>query len=378
MEMSETIKTIQWNREKLYEEVWTRPTCDVARDYGISDVALAKICKKLSVPKPGPGYWRRKECGYKVARPPLPEVKQIPFLVSHVPTQPSSKPTTYSENPPILKSAAATTRRHPLVVQTERAFVKGTPDNYGRIRARDLRLPRLNLKVTKTCLGRALHFMDELLKLLEANNMTIRVGSEHDASKTVVTIEGEQLTICLKEAVRTTTRELTPMERRDHERHPSLYPRDYAPAFESTNRFTFEIESYSDGPRTWTDRKKGPLEECLFPIANALLIAAAYAKRARAEREAERKRREREERRRWRHQQRVERLRNNMASWEEAQRVRAYLSAVEYTQCANGNLPHDSRTARFLAWARQYAEYLDPTGAPAASDWDEDDDTGNA
>jgi len=39
---------------------------------GMSDVGLAKICRKLKVPKPAVGYWAKIEFGKKVPRPPLP------------------------------------------------------------------------------------------------------------------------------------------------------------------------------------------------------------------------------------------------------------------------------------------------------------------
>jgi len=41
----------QYDRERLYEEVWSEPTQTVARKYGISDVALSKVCKQRRVPK---------------------------------------------------------------------------------------------------------------------------------------------------------------------------------------------------------------------------------------------------------------------------------------------------------------------------------------
>lgn len=50
-----------WNREELYEEVWSAPVRKVAKKYGISDVGLAKVCRKLSIPLPGRGYWTKKE-----------------------------------------------------------------------------------------------------------------------------------------------------------------------------------------------------------------------------------------------------------------------------------------------------------------------------
>ena len=51
--------------------VWERPATDVARDLGISDVALGKLCRRLQVPKPPSGYWARISAGQKPRRPPL-------------------------------------------------------------------------------------------------------------------------------------------------------------------------------------------------------------------------------------------------------------------------------------------------------------------
>jgi hypothetical protein len=45
-----------YDRERLYREVWAEPTQKVAERYGISDVALAKVCRQLQVPKPSRGY----------------------------------------------------------------------------------------------------------------------------------------------------------------------------------------------------------------------------------------------------------------------------------------------------------------------------------
>jgi hypothetical protein len=60
----------QYDRERLYEEVWSEPTQKVARKYGISDVALSKVCQQLQVPKPPRGYWAKKGAGRPVQRRP--------------------------------------------------------------------------------------------------------------------------------------------------------------------------------------------------------------------------------------------------------------------------------------------------------------------
>jgi len=65
----------RYDREKLYEQVWTLPLRTLAREYGVSDVALAKACRKLHVPLPGRGYWAKKAANQPVEeRPPLPPV----------------------------------------------------------------------------------------------------------------------------------------------------------------------------------------------------------------------------------------------------------------------------------------------------------------
>jgi len=58
-------------REDLYQLVWTKPTVEVGKILGVSDVAVAKKCKKLKVPKPPRGYWAKAHAGKKVTIIPL-------------------------------------------------------------------------------------------------------------------------------------------------------------------------------------------------------------------------------------------------------------------------------------------------------------------
>jgi hypothetical protein len=51
------------SRSKLYDLVWTQPVRDVAKDFGIPDVALAKRCRALKIPLPRRGYWARVAAG---------------------------------------------------------------------------------------------------------------------------------------------------------------------------------------------------------------------------------------------------------------------------------------------------------------------------
>jgi hypothetical protein len=60
----------RYDRESLYEKVWRQPMQKLAKEFGISDVGLAKICRKLFVPLPGRGYWARKAAGQKMGPKP--------------------------------------------------------------------------------------------------------------------------------------------------------------------------------------------------------------------------------------------------------------------------------------------------------------------
>lgn len=44
----------------------------LARDFGISDVGLAKTCKRYNIPRPERGHWQRIAAGQRVKRPKLP------------------------------------------------------------------------------------------------------------------------------------------------------------------------------------------------------------------------------------------------------------------------------------------------------------------
>ena len=61
-----------FKRETLYGLVWTAPVLEVAGRLGVSDVALAKLCRRANIPTPARGYWARTESGQQIPRPPLP------------------------------------------------------------------------------------------------------------------------------------------------------------------------------------------------------------------------------------------------------------------------------------------------------------------
>jgi hypothetical protein len=43
-----------------------------AKHYGISDVGLAKACRRMGVPRPPVGYWAKRAAGHEIEIPSLP------------------------------------------------------------------------------------------------------------------------------------------------------------------------------------------------------------------------------------------------------------------------------------------------------------------
>ena len=62
----------EFTRSALYDLVWSQPMKTVAANVGISDVALAKQCKKANIPVPTRGYRAQKQAGRPTSQIALP------------------------------------------------------------------------------------------------------------------------------------------------------------------------------------------------------------------------------------------------------------------------------------------------------------------
>lgn len=58
-------------RQELYDLIWSEPARTIAPRFGISDVALSKLCEKHEIPQPPRGYWAKREAGKSVPKFPL-------------------------------------------------------------------------------------------------------------------------------------------------------------------------------------------------------------------------------------------------------------------------------------------------------------------
>lgn len=61
-----------YDRETLYKEIWLVPVTEVAKRYGVSDVAIRMVCQSLDIPTPPVGYWAKLRAGKPVTPLLLP------------------------------------------------------------------------------------------------------------------------------------------------------------------------------------------------------------------------------------------------------------------------------------------------------------------
>ncbi len=77
-------------RSELYEKVWATPMTQLAAEFGISDVGLAKACRRHAIPAPPRGYWAKLRAGQKPPRTPLP-TPELDVRVDFATTDPQER-----------------------------------------------------------------------------------------------------------------------------------------------------------------------------------------------------------------------------------------------------------------------------------------------
>jgi hypothetical protein len=74
---------IQFERQSLYEEVWSEPLTRLGKKYGLSDNGVRKACIALNIPLPKAGHWAKIAAGHQIPKTPLPQNSKITFYVSN-------------------------------------------------------------------------------------------------------------------------------------------------------------------------------------------------------------------------------------------------------------------------------------------------------
>jgi len=209
--MPDPTHRVRLSRQELFELVWSIPTTKVAAGLGISDVAIAKICRKLKVPKPHLGYWRKVEVGLSVRRPCLPRLR--PGVPEEVTIHPRfNEMSKVRENPEVMAAIEAERdpsnrilvadtvgKAHSVVLRTGQMLADSRPNRYGVLSTRHHQ-NSLDMRVSWRLLPRALRIMDSFLKAAESRGYSIQV-SQRDWKFTNIVVGQEAVEIVLFERV---------------------------------------------------------------------------------------------------------------------------------------------------------------------------------
>lgn len=374
----ENRRGIQVTRQMLYDQVWSTPMTKVAKEYGISDVALAKICKKLTVPYPGRGYWRRKETGKTVKQLALPPNQdsskqqvtihrtiRIEMTLSEDAVQRIA-----AEQAPeqTIKVPERLGKTHRLISGQLSNWRSASVDEYGAIQSGTLR--QLNIRVSPQALSRALRIMNTLFLALEARGYP--VGNQEGYRKTLgARINGESVEFGIEEKFQRIELPQDPKRRSN----PWSYPR-HEYRYVATGILTLKINEWVDGvQKSWSDGKTARLEITLNDFLVGLLKVAEVLKARRLKQEEEarlrqeaQRRREEAEQRLQEEQRRRQTLFNEAENWAKAQQLRTYLAVVkEAVVTQHGTIQPGSKADQWFSWAYRQADALDPLRPPKAT-----------
>lgn len=377
-----------WDRNELYEKVWSEPVTKVAAHYGVTDVAVAKACRKLSVPMPGRGYWAKKAHGKPVPpQPALPLMANVPVVfrsalpelrVAARPATPAPPPFPAHEadirdinaidgvfeqlEPAELLSDK--TLRHPFV-RSARAILSHAHTD----RREMVRLPWdqacLDIRVSKQQLSRALRIAGAIIAAIERAGGSVHVHRDVQTCVAEVLAFGERIPFSITETAR--KHRLTEDELEHEKRRNKYLSQTFV--YQPTGVLSVEVSRYSRHfPTSWSDREKCALEEQIKTIAATMLKIGVEQRRETQEALEERRAHERRQAELRelklaidKEKERIQSLSAAARRWIEAQHIRNFVAAfLEAKSSAGESTVTESEIGKWNEWALQQADRIDP------------------
>jgi hypothetical protein len=405
-------------RHSLYDLVWSRPMSDLAKGFGISDVALAKRGRTVDVPIPYRGYWARIAAGQKPDEIPLPKYRTRTAVPA---TTTPPKPTR-----PILRDGPEPTvhfglpTEPPKVDSTPPDAIAGLRDRLDALKltsahsladtcsavrrtAKHLKYPDrarlrfaaaersgaiVQINVSKDALHRALLLADQLIRTAEAigwpltespppeqptthtHNEPATVEPPTAPSYVQLLVDGEPMSFLIEERYREeprspTTRELA-REKREYSYHA---PRRTSIGTGALRIVRIDTKHYwSPRRKSWYDHRKQLVETKIPAILVGFYERAQAIQAERAEEERRRRQWEEEERQRKDRQERraaharlIADLERQAGAWHRARFLRRYIHAARRTLGTKRvQVSFRDQSIDFLDWATAYVDQLDP------------------
>ena len=344
---------IKISRKELYYMVWAESMLSLSRKYDISDVGLRKICKRMDIPLPKQGYWQKIQAGRSIPMTKLPKNDSVNQEVTLYlrsdddgfdgKLQTVNEIQKEIENDPKInvKVPRKISKQDKLIAEVRESLTTNKHrSSYDCLVASSW--GELDIKVNPKNIGRALRFMDTLIKALRARGHDIQISN----FETYAIVEDEEIKICLREKMRQIPRDENMRWRR----------------YKATNMLALKIGHWGD-----IERKDGKqtIEEQLPKIIAKLEHLGNKFRRDRIVRQRREEVRLEEERiqqeivnRKKKELDDFKDLLKRSVRWQKAELLRSYINAVEQKEILNNSVTEDQQV--WLAWARGKADWYDP------------------
>lgn len=411
--MSSRVDPLTLTREDLYELVWSKPMVELAKDFGLSDAAVAKRCRKLGVPVPGRGYWARVDAGQTPRQTPLRKrADQNSDYYALTFDSPREDRTESDRRPEPTEQKALRERIQEMELGFESnlrsasAAIKRTAVHLKRPWRQEILWDRgekagpiIRIEVSETVVDRALLVCERLLlgagrlgwtfqgpaKPKESGASGYRDPFEARVPKPPsfghLLVEGEMLAFRIDERRRQLDHVPTEEEKARRRRREYVHaPRwDFEPSGEIRLHIAEPESRYTSC--TWKDGAKVRLEDKITSVLLSLLDAALRIKSNREQKrldEIEERRKEilriNQSQRRDANAKLIRALETQAGAWLRARLLRGYLRATRRavgTDRVEATLA--GKPVDFIAWAQHYVDQLDPLSmTPHDPDLEED------
>ena len=388
--MTSAMTTI--SRQDLFDKVWSSPVTKVATEFGVSDTAVRKMCRRHGIPVPSRGYWAQVAAGRTFPKPklgpasrarletvrfvgagqPSPEVKAVAERLKEKAREvrkPSDQEAAGEEMAPQAHAAVDDHEIHPLVVRTHDKLTGAEAGEMARVSGKGL----FTVVASAEQADRVARILTLLLRAMEARGWS----AKGDDKGLVLAPDGEPIRFEIAEqSARTphkpTDAETAALKRYEEGRErayrrgswsvtpdpPSIPEWDYEP----NGQLVLTLDGgyrHSGMRRKFSDGKTQRLEGMVDRLMEALTLYAAGEKVWRERQEKERleraeteKRRKESDRRQRLASKRLEFLELQLQRFRRATEVEAFIAQAE----AEGTA--EDVVGDFMAWVKRYAASL--------------------
>jgi len=355
------IKPMKMKRKELFDTVWEKPVSRLTKEHGLSDVGLAKACRRHAIPLPPVGHWAKVAVGRGQPKPTLQghfdemvDFSGMPSLQKKpLSTELRGKLDNALALPGISVTANYDATLGPYTRRTSKALAR-KPDTDGFIFGKN---DTFHVRVSAGSKGRVIRILNMLEISLAAAGMKWEQSEKHHG--VVGRLLEETIIFDITEAY----------SRTEYiEKHPTY---DWMNKRTYTYRFLgdlkIRIDGHYEGRKSWPDGKTQRLEEKLPQVIEGFIAAAEAMQRRTEELQAQHARWEEEaairrekERIAYERRQFLEGAVKEAKAWSEAKLLRQYVAYLrDVVSVSKADLTDYGKD--WLSRAEEVANWLDPT-----------------